>query len=115
MEPQGLRSRTGGVMLIPQGIGTAAQFICSGLAGTSYTLLLPSDGTVELTSGNNKMVVQAFSSSPAIDPNLLPVRIARGTLKGGSQPFSIGATLMVNPAQAPGNYTGSFDVVFNFE
>ena len=113
--PQGLRSRTGSVMLFPQGVGTAAQFICSSLAGTSCTLVLPADGTVELTSGSNKMVVQAFSSNPPIDPSLLPLRIAKGTVKGGSQPFNIGATLVVNPAQAPGNYTGSFDVIVNFE
>ena len=115
VEPQGMRSRTGGVILMAQGIGTAAQFICSSLPGTSCTLVLPADGTIELTSGSNKMSVKAFSSSPPIDLSLLPVRMAKGTVKGGSQPFNIGATLVVNPAQAPGSYTGSFDVIVHFE
>ena len=115
IEPQGQRRRTGSVMLFPQGVGTAAQFICSSFAGTSCTLILPADGTVELASGSNKMVVQAFSSSPPIDPSLLPLRVAKGTVKGGSQLFNIGATLVVSPAQVPGSYTGSFDVIVNFE
>lgn len=114
--PSGGRSRTGGVMLVPQGgIATAAQFSVTGDAGATFAITLPADGTmVELTSGSNTMAVHGFSSSPAVQ-SLPPDRIVRGTLTGGSQPLSVGATLTVGPAQTPGSYTGSFAVTVHYE
>jgi hypothetical protein len=105
---------SGGVMLVPQGPGSAAQFTFSGNAGTPYAITLPTDGMVMLTSGSNTMAVHSFSSSPA-SVSVPADHIVRGTLTGGMQILYVGATLTVGPAQPPGSYTGSFTVTVNHE
>lgn len=103
----GGRSKTGGVMLVAQGgSSTAAQFIVSGTANATYVITLPSDATVALSDGNgHSMAVNSFVSYPS----------ATGTLSGaGTQILSVGATLTVGNAQAPGSYTGSFPVTVNY-
>lgn len=105
VDPTGFRSQTGGVMLVPQGLGTAAQFSVTGTAGAAYAITLPA--TAALSDGNNhSMALNGFVSYPG----------ATGTLSvGGTQSLSVGATLTVSPAQPPGSYTGSFDVIVNYE
>jgi hypothetical protein len=108
VDATGLRSRMGGVMLVPQGsAASAAQFSVTGTAGAVYGISLPANDTVALSDGNgHSMALNGFASSPA----------ARGTLSvGGTQSLSVGATLTVGAAQAPGSYTGSFDVIVNYE
>lgn len=103
----GGRSKTGGVMLVAQGgSSTAAQFTVSGTAAATYVITLPSDATVALSDGNgHSMAVNSFVSYPS----------ATGTLSGaGTQILSVGATLTVGNAQAPGSYTGSFPVTVNY-
>lgn len=105
MTPNGGRSRTGGVMLFPQGSATAAQFNVTGLPLSSYRITLPANGTVVLSDGNNhSMAVNGFVSDPG----------TTGTLSlGGTQSLRVGATLAVGAAQPPGSYTGSFAVTVN--
>ena len=102
----GGRSKTGAVILVAQGGGgTAAQFTVSGTATATYAITLPSDGTVLLSNGSRTMAVNSFVSYPS----------ATGTLSGGgAQILSVGATLTVGNAQAPGSYTGSFPVTVNY-
>lgn len=102
----GGRIKTGGVMLVTQGgISTAAQFTVSGTANATYAITLPANGTVTLSSGSNTMAVNNFVSS----------RNASDALSaGGSQLLSVGATLTVGNAQAPGSYTGSFPVTVSY-
>lgn len=99
------RSGTGGVMLLPQGGGTAARFNVTGDFGKTYVITLPA--TAALSDGNNhSMAINEFSSSLGVT----------GTLSlGGTQSLSVGATLTVSAAQQPGSYTGSFAVTINYE
>lgn len=91
-------SSTGGVHLMASGAASAAQFTVSGDPGAGYDITLPS--SVTLTSGVNTMTVDTFVSDPA----------GSGTLTGGEEQVSVGATLHVGTWQASGLYQGSFDV-----
>ena len=100
VSPAGLRTQTGGVLVVGQGGGvTAAQFTVMGTASATYSITLPANNTVELSDGNgNVMALNSFVSSPA----------ATGTLTGGgNQAIRIGATLVVHPNQPPGTYAGA--------
>lgn len=105
VSPAGVRSGSGGVVLVPSGAGAAAQFAVSGDANVAYAISLPADGTVSLASGANSMAVNTFTSSPSLT----------GTLgAGGGQALSVGATLSVGSNQAIGSYSGAFDVTVNY-
>jgi len=106
----GLRSRTGGVILLNSPSVAAAAFAVgtSGNRGTklkSFILTLPANGTVRLTSGSNSMAVGSFVSSPA----------AGTTVSISTTTASVGASLTVAPNQAAGTYSGSFSVIANFQ
>ncbi|CAN5538858.1 hypothetical protein BH10PSE16_BH10PSE16_30030 [soil metagenome] len=102
----GGRSKTGGLILVPQGgSSTAAQFTVSGTATATYAISLPADGTVALFDGNShSMAVNGFVSYPG----------ATGTLSGGTQMLSVGGTLTVGSSQPPGSYSGAFPVTVNY-
>lgn len=97
----GVRSASGGVVLVPSGAGAVARFVVSGNPNVTYAITLPADGVVSLASGANTMTLNTFTSSPG----------GTGTLSGaGTQTLSVGATLAVGSNQAVGSYSGSFDV-----
>ena len=101
----GVRSKTGGVVLANQSMGSAAQFTIAGTNSAVVTITLPTDGTVLLSDGSNTMALTGFVSNPN----------ATGTLSGGGTlTISVGAVLNVNAAQPPGTYTGSFNVTVNY-
>jgi len=103
----GARSRSGSIVLASQGgVASAAQFLITGTPGATYTITLPSDGTVVLSSGGSTMALNTFTSTPS------GANIPLGG--GGTQVISVGATLTVSAAQAPGNYTGSFNVTVDY-
>ncbi len=107
VSPLGARSKTGAVVLATQG-GTpmAAQFLITGTPGATYTITLPSDGTVLLSSGASTMALNGFTSTPS------GANVPLGG--GGTQTITVGATLTVSAYQAPGNYTGAFSVTVNY-
>jgi spore coat protein U-like protein len=80
----------------------AASFKTSGLPGATYYLVLPDNGSVELTgpSGSTPMTIEGF------------VHSATKTLDDatGEETFNVGGTLKVGANQAPGQYTGTFTV-----
>jgi hypothetical protein len=106
LTPAGVRSVTGGCTL-PAVTGTvnAAAFTVTGLAGATYSITLPGAATT-ITSGGNTMTVDTWTSSPT----------PTGTLTGGSENLTIGATLNVGGGQAPGTYTSGtpFTVTVNY-
>ncbi len=106
VSPAGARSQTGGVLLLGQGPGAAAQLNVVGTANATYSITLPDNNTVTLSDGNgHAMTVNSFVSSPP----------ATGTLSaGGTQSIRIGATLIVGANQAPGGYSGAFNVTVNY-
>ena len=97
--PQGARSSTGGVQLGGgSGVGPAS-FTVGGDLLAAYSITLP--GAATMTSGGSSMTVNTFTSDPS----------GTGQLDAlGSQALSVGATLHVGAAQAPGTYSGTFDV-----
>lgn len=106
VSPGGVRTASGGVVLVSSSTGSPAQVNVQGEPGSLYAIQLPADGTVALTSpGGQSMAVKGFASAPS----------GTGQLGGGgSQLVSIGATLTVGAQQAPGDYSGSFQVLVNY-
>lgn len=105
----GLRSATGGIILINSGPGAASQSTVSGTEGSTYSVTLPPDGVIFLTDSNsNTMAVNGFVSNPAATSN------STGILLAGSQTLYIGATLSAANNQPAGTYSGTFDVTVSY-
>lgn len=106
LAPAGTRSFTGGVTL-PATVGTvtAASFTVTGTAGYTYAITLPGAATT-ISFGAFNMTVDTFTSSPA----------SPGTLIAGTSALTVGATLHVAGAQAPGTYISGtpFPVTVNY-
>jgi hypothetical protein len=106
LSPTGVRTKTGGVTLpIINGTISAASFTVTGLGSYTYTITLPSTPLI-ISSGANNMTVTSFTSLPS----------GTGTLSGGSQALTVGATLNVGANQAAGTYTSAspFTVTVNY-
>jgi hypothetical protein len=112
--PGGLRSRTGGVVLLNSPSAGAAAFTVSlsgsagggkGGANKAVVISMPANGSIRLTSGAASMAVDAFTMSP--DPLL--------AIPAGGTVLSVGATLGVAPNQAAGSYAGSFPLIVNYQ
>jgi hypothetical protein len=98
------RSNSGGATF-PTTPGTvkSAEFEVTGFSNSAYTITLPEDDVVYLTGDGVDMEITDF------------VHNANETLDGsGNEVFQVGATLQVNADQAAGEYTGSFEVVVNY-
>lgn len=107
MSPTGVRSATSGsVILIAAFPGEQAIFTVTGEPSYAFNITLPGDNDVTITSGANSMAVKTFISDPA-SPSSLDAT--------GSATLNVGATLYVGATQAPGAYTGTFDVIVAYE
>ena len=110
LTPAGTRTRTSGVTL-PATVGTvaAAAFTVNGTGTYTYAITLPSSALTLTHSGGagtGTMTADNFTSTPS----------ATGALTAGAQNITVGATLNVAAAQAPGVYLSSpgFDVTVNY-
>lgn len=106
LTPAGVRTVTGGVTLPSvTGTVTAASFTVTGSGTSTYSITLPGAATT-LSSGINTMTCNTFTSTPT----------PTGALTGGTQTLTVGATLNVAAAQAPGTYLSGtpFDVTVNY-
>lgn len=105
LTPDGVRSSTGGIILLGGGSATSAAFsLTESGTGTPLTwtsITLPSSAT--LSSGGASMTLTNFTSNP-------DHRFA-----AGAPELSVGATLEVGPNQPAGNYAGAFSVSVNYE
>lgn len=93
----------------PSGIGVGAQvgsakFSVGGEPGTGFVISFPSS-SVELTSGANKMTLNAFKVA----------QTSMALSNQGIASFSVGATLTVSANQAVGTYTGTFPVMVTYQ
>jgi len=96
MDPAGVRSVTGGCTLpTPVGTVTAASFTVTGVPGLTFGITLPS-GATTITAVTN-MTVDTWTSTPT----------PTGTLPGGTQTLTVGATLHVGASQAAGVYNSA--------
>lgn len=108
VDVNGARSRSGGVVLLASP-SSAASFTMVDRNPTSATdiviLSLPPDGSVSLTAGVHSMALTGFVSD----------RPSGGVLGSGNQIVRVGATLQVGANQAPGNYSGSFPIIVEYQ
>ncbi|MFC4930384.1 DUF4402 domain-containing protein [Massilia sp. GCM10023247] len=109
LSPAGLRSRTGGVVLLNSPNAGQAAFNAgrssNGGANKAVIISLPPNGATRLSSGANSMAVNNFVATPA----------SLTSIPNGGTSMSVGATLSVAPNQAPGNYSGSFSLIVNYQ
>lgn len=107
--PTGLRSRTGGVVLLNSPTAGQASFnvgkSSNGGNNKAVIISLPANGSTRLNSGANSMAVNTFVNAPA----------AILSVPNGGTTLAVGATLMVAPNQPPGNYSGTFSLTVNFQ
>ena len=94
--------RTCGGFLTCAGTVSAGAFAVTGGSGATYAITLPASTTV--TFGANNMTVSAFTSTPS----------GTGTLTGGAETVSVGATIQVGASQAQGSYTGTYSVTVEY-
>ena len=102
---------TGGATSSADGAGvggapTAGDFDVTGAGNLAYDITLPLDGVVTLTNGGNPaMSVDGFSDSAGGSSSLVT----------GSDSFTVGATLTINANQPAALYTGTYDVIVNYQ
>ncbi|UVW28163.1 DUF4402 domain-containing protein [Massilia sp. H6] len=105
----GVRSRTGGVILLTSPATGPARFNIgksgNGAGGKAVIISLPSNGSVRLSSGAHSMAVNSFVNNPQ----------SIASVPNGGVALGVGATLVVAPNQPPGNYTGSFPLTVNYQ
>ena len=100
------RLKYGGASLASSNTQTQATFVVTGAEMYAYELSLPSMVTLTRSNGTETMRADGFTSKRSI------VR----ALNTDIQVLSIGATLNVAAAQAPGVYISSkFDVIINYD
>ncbi|MFC0254435.1 DUF4402 domain-containing protein [Massilia consociata] len=109
ISPAGVRSRTGGVVLLNSPTVGQAMFnvgkSSNGGNNKAVIISLPANGSTRLSSGANSMAVNAYTNSPS----------ALVSVPNGGTSLAVGATLVVAPNQPPGNYTGTFPLTVNFQ
>jgi hypothetical protein len=108
VSPDGARSSTGAVVLLSS-MPAAASFTWTDTTPANADKVcligLPADGSVTLSSSAGSMAVDQFTSNPS----------GTGLMTGASLQFTVGATLSVNPNQAPGNYSGFVPVTIQYQ
>ena len=106
LAPNGARSRTGAVVLLNSPTVGQASFNAIRATGNknNVSISLPANGSIRLNSGTNSMAVNNFVSTPA----------STGSVQT-PMTMSVGATLVVAPNQAPGTYSGTFNVTVNYQ
>jgi hypothetical protein len=106
--PSGARVAQGSVVTINTTAAHApAVFEVLGTPGHAYTVSLPSDHTVWLTSGGGQSV--PLSGFRIEGTNLMVIG------PSGRSVIQLGATLNAPSALPPGNYRGSFSLTINHE
>lgn len=108
LTPDGIRSAQGSVAL-GGGTAQAGKFIITGQPDATFTIQLPVGPAILQNSSNNTMTIDNWVSDP-------PAGTGTGTLNGGTETVSIGATLNVgsfdeNPV---GIYTGTYSLTFAY-
>ena len=97
-------SGTGGVNLISSKPGAAGAFSVTGNPSTSVTITLPSATT--LTGPGAAMTVNNFTGYPSSTAATLS--------SAGTMTLNVGANLVVNAAQTPGTYSGTYTLTISY-
>jgi hypothetical protein len=100
--PAGVRSFTGGVTLLNGylTVHSAAEFSVTGDNNKTFIITLPNNTEIKLSKADGEdMDVTNFTHNSTLTTDV-----------NGDASFNVGATLNVNADQAPGLYTGAYDV-----
>lgn len=115
INPDGTRSRTGGVMAIGDGFNPAS-FAGYGFRNQTVQISVGSNTpTIRRVGGTETMRFDTFTigSAPPTTLTTTP-RTFRINSTTGMFAFDLGATLRVGARQAPGMYTGTFSVTISY-
>ena len=102
VSPAGVRAALLGATLASGTTATAASFTVTGDADATYTATLPTLTTID--SGADSMDVDTYTSAST----------GSGVLLLGTDTLTVGAKVHVGISQAPGSYTGTFNVSVNY-
>lgn len=113
VDPAGAISTTGGMIVLP-GTARAARF--AGQGSASRVLIKTGSNQIFLTGPGTQMRVDDFTIGALSGLS----QIGNGnnfriTSTNGLVGFAVGGRLRVNANQAPGDYSGSFTVTFNYQ
>ena len=113
IQPNGVRSATGGVTLVGA-VGQPARFAGLGTYNRQVDISV-SANSIQLTGPGAPMTVSQFEigSTPTAILSTVPLRFRIGATNGQFN-FPVGARLAVGANQAPGNYVGTFAVTLNY-
>lgn len=104
--PNGSRSVEGLIDVAAAPGGGVATFDVQGSPSTAYAISFVSSVTLHRSTGPETMTIDDFVTDPE----------GAGLLDGtGHQIVSVGATLHVAAAQRPGTYSGSFDIIIDYQ
>jgi hypothetical protein len=108
MTPQGGRTSNGTVILV-SGTHNSASFYITGDYNATYSISLPTAVVITNLNNSKTMQVTNWKSVP-------PAGVGAGTLRGGSEIVSIGATLKVGTVydNPTGIYTGTYAITFSY-
>lgn len=90
----------------------ASYYKLTGEAGYVYSITLPGQTDVTITSGLNSITVTDFTVKSINEAGLAN---KKGRLVGGNDEFKVGATLNLSNATVAGTYTGSFNVSVTYD
>ncbi len=99
LDPNGLRTFSGGVQLGTLSPFNAAAFVVTGAPNATYAITLP--GTVTLSAPGGTLLLSSLVTRPALTGQFNA---------GGAQTLTLGGTLQVAANQADGDYSGAFPV-----
>jgi hypothetical protein len=99
LTPDNTRLTNGDLELADGGTVSAATFEITGQSGFAFGISLPR-GSHHLTNGSDIMLIQDFTTN-----------YNGSALNGSSQTIRVGASLIVNPNQKPGDYKTSNDLL----
>ena len=97
-------SPTGGVTVI-SGTPTAGKFTVTGQGTQVFTITLPAAESTLTGSGGGDVTVDTWTCSEAL---------TTAALVGGTLEFYVGGTLNVGVAELAGTYTGSFNIIVDY-
>ena len=104
LTPENTRITNGDIELAEGGTVSAATFEVTGQTGFAFGISLPK-GSHRLSSGSESMLLQDFTTN-----------YDGSSIAGDGKTIKVGASLIVNPNQQPGNYktNGDLQVTVNY-
>ena len=104
LTPENTRITNGDIELAEGGTVSAATFEVTGQTGFAFGISLP-QGSHRLSSGSESMVLQDFTTN-----------YDGSSIAGNGKTIKVGASLIVNPNQQPGDYktNGDLQVTVNY-